>query len=90
VRSIADFLNNSTKELIEGWERWLGSGRVANGSKYNGCQLFVSPYSLRFWLGAAPKAPITSGAPGRPSGMGIVMGEFERRRANGGSVFASS
>jgi hypothetical protein len=73
------------EQFIEGWETWLASGRVANGSKYNGLLLLFSPFDIDWWLGPAPKTETTkTGAPGRPSSMGIVMTEFEWRRADGG------
>jgi hypothetical protein len=80
-----DTENTETNSLIEGWEKWLPSGRVANGSKYNGCRLYVRPYALENWLGpVAKEVPIAkTGAPGRPTSMPIVMEEFERRLKNG-------
>ena len=77
--------NDEARKLIEG-ETWLSSGRVNNGSEYNGCRLFLRPLALESWLGpASEEVPIAkTGAPGRPSkGMPIVMDEFGRRRSNG-------
>src|SRR4051812_44949111 len=48
-----DFASTRTNGLIEGWEKWLPSGRVANGSEFNGCRLFITPYALETWLGPA-------------------------------------
>jgi hypothetical protein len=50
-------------------------------SLYERRRLLISEQELDRWLGAAETK---AGAPGRPSSMGIVMAEFERRRGNGG------
>ncbi len=48
---------------------------------YERSRLLISEQELDRWLGAAET---NTGSPGRPSSMGIVMAEFERRRGNGG------
>jgi hypothetical protein len=77
-----------TKSLIDGWESWLPTGRVSNGSKYNGCRLFIKPSSLEHWLGPAAEdvSLQKTGAPGRPSNMPAVMEEHRRRVASGESA----
>jgi hypothetical protein len=88
ANDFADFDQTDTKSLIERWESWLPTGRVVNGSKYNGCRLFIRPASLEHWLGpAAEDVPIPkTGAPGRPSSMAVVMAEHRRRVSSGESA----
>jgi hypothetical protein len=72
-------------EIMEGWETWLPSGRVANKTPYNGCPLLIRQSELEEWLtgtGAAEE-PRRSGAPGKPSSMHLILGEHERRHAAG-------
>jgi hypothetical protein len=85
-----DFDHTETRSLIEGWESWLSTGRVVNSGNYNGCRLFIRPFSLEVWLGpAADDLPIPkTGAPGRPSSMAVVM-EEHRRRVTGGQSASS-
>ena len=76
---------DAVDELMDGWETWIEGGRVQNGSQYRGARPLIHAFEVDFWLGPEPQAPIAkTGAPGRPSSMGIVMAEFERRRGNGG------
>jgi hypothetical protein len=82
--STASIHPEKTRELMEGWEGWLASGRVSNAGKYNGCVLYLRPYDLKSWLGPEPEQVSTkTGAPGRPSVMPLVMEEFSRRFVNG-------
>jgi len=82
ISGLFSMRETETHELIDGWETWLSGGRVDNGGKYNGCRLFMLPYDLDRWLGAAPE-PVKTGAPGRPTSMPVVIEEFNRRWDNG-------
>ena len=76
------------RQLIAGWETWLASGRVCNGSAYNGARLFLRPYSLESWLGPEPKnIRARTGTQGRPTkSMPLIMEEFARRLRDGESA----
>ena len=49
-------------------------------NKYWRHWLFISDMDLNRLIENEPEGPQKTGAPGRPSSMGIVLAEFERRR----------
>ena len=51
--------------LMDGWETWLASGRVKNGSEYCGAPIFISPHDLKLWLGLSPRLPARGPACGK-------------------------
>jgi hypothetical protein len=79
------FDGNEPEQLIAGWETWLASGRVNNGSKYNGTLLYLRPYNLEMWLGPEPKiVSARTGTQGRPTkSWPVIEREFHRRRSEG-------